>query len=293
MGRDSEKMDFSKMTGYEFEDYISALLTNMGFNVSQTGYSHDGGIDLLAVYEKPIFSGKYIIQCKNYTGLVGQPEVRDLFGVVMSENANKGILITPSDYTEQAYMFAQNKNIELINGTVLHKLISDNGGIPVAEQESDEIGFNRIQYDYLMQCIDSDPTDPKFYLQALELLRNYVIEDAPFVKDVGVFDKIVDLNMRMIKRCYKKKSELTSRTVCWYRIAEAEILRGNLGVATNILLDNNWFYIKKWFPGWMITIDPSVPEYIRSHIYMPRSQNQLARNIFAAYKQIGFEMDSV
>lgn len=97
------------MDGYQFEDYISNLFQKLGFSVEATDYSNDGGIDLVATYEKPIFSGKYIIQCKNWSGPVGQPEVRDLYGVVMDQRANKGILITPSDYTQQAYDFAKGK----------------------------------------------------------------------------------------------------------------------------------------------------------------------------------------
>ena len=96
-------MDFNKIDGFEFEEYIGTMFTNKGFQVQKTNYSHDGGIDLIAIYDKPIFSGKYIIQCKKYEDtLVGQPAIRDLYGVVMSENANKGILITTSDFTQEA-----------------------------------------------------------------------------------------------------------------------------------------------------------------------------------------------
>ena len=109
-------IDFTTMDGYQFEDYISSLFRRLGFEVEATNYSNDGGVDLVATYKQPVFSGKYIIQCKNWTGPVGQPEVRDLYGVVMDCRANKGIIITPSDYTEQAYAFADGKNIELING---------------------------------------------------------------------------------------------------------------------------------------------------------------------------------
>ena len=115
-------MDFTTINGYEFEDYVSNILRNMGFEIEQTTYSNDGGIDIVANYNKPIFSGRYIVQCKNWQGNVGAPEIRDLYGVVMDQRANKGILITPSDFTEQAYEFAKGKNIELINGVVLRTL---------------------------------------------------------------------------------------------------------------------------------------------------------------------------
>ena len=60
-------MNFDMLTGYEFEEYIAQLFKSKGFDVQKTSYSHDGGIDLIATFNEPIFSGKYIIQCKKYT----------------------------------------------------------------------------------------------------------------------------------------------------------------------------------------------------------------------------------
>ena len=55
-------VDFSAMDGYEFEDYISNLFRRLGFEVEPTNYSNDGGVDLIATFNQPIFSGKYIIK---------------------------------------------------------------------------------------------------------------------------------------------------------------------------------------------------------------------------------------
>lgn len=43
----------------------------------------------------------------------------------MAETANKGILISPSDFTEQAYEFARGKQLELVNGKILQKLLTE------------------------------------------------------------------------------------------------------------------------------------------------------------------------
>ena len=55
-------VDFSAMDGYEFEDYISNLFRRLGFEVEPTNYSNDGGVDLIATFNQPIFSGKYTLQ---------------------------------------------------------------------------------------------------------------------------------------------------------------------------------------------------------------------------------------
>ena len=55
-------VDFTAMDGYELEDYISGLFRQLGFEVEETSYSNDGGVDLVATYNQPIFAGKYIFK---------------------------------------------------------------------------------------------------------------------------------------------------------------------------------------------------------------------------------------
>ena len=81
------------LSGTEFEKLCAVLISKMGFEVQTTKASGDGGIDLYAFNHAPLIGGKYIIQCKRYSGTVGEPILRDLYGVVMSERANKGVLI--------------------------------------------------------------------------------------------------------------------------------------------------------------------------------------------------------
>mgnify|MGYP000891218519 CR=1 FL=1 len=92
----------------------------------------DGGIDLIAYNNQPLIEGKYIIQCKRYSGSVGEPILRDLYGVITSERANKGILITTGYFTQSAIQFAKGKPIELIDGKRL-QLLLNNYGIAINE----------------------------------------------------------------------------------------------------------------------------------------------------------------
>jgi len=113
----------ARMTGQEFEALIAALLCRMGFDIELTKASHDGGIDIRARCSVPFLQGVYIIQCKRYLGSVGEPFVRDLFGVVTAERANKGILVTNSAFTPSALAFAAGKPLELIDGNRLVDLL--------------------------------------------------------------------------------------------------------------------------------------------------------------------------
>jgi len=112
-----------KMSGTEFEHLILQLVRKMGFDAHSTKSSGDGGVDIVAFNEKPFLEGLYIIQCKRWNSSIGEPILRDLYGVVMSERANKGILVTTSYFTQSAISFADGKPIELIDGRKLDDLL--------------------------------------------------------------------------------------------------------------------------------------------------------------------------
>ena len=115
------------LSGVEFEHVCKRLLERMGFKVETTKASGDGGIDLIGYNTQPLLSGKYIIQCKRYAGSVGEPIIRDLYGVVTSERANKGILMTTGHFTKSAIAFAAGKPLELIDGPSLKSLMNQYG----------------------------------------------------------------------------------------------------------------------------------------------------------------------
>ena len=70
---------------------------------------------------------KIVIQAKRYTNTVGVSAVRDLYGTLMNEGANKGILVTTSDYGPDSYDFAKDKPITLLNGGNLLSLLEKHG----------------------------------------------------------------------------------------------------------------------------------------------------------------------
>jgi hypothetical protein len=117
------------LSGQDFEKLIEALLARMGFQTEMTKTTGDGGIDIIAKLDKPIFGGLYLFQCKRFApdNLVGAPTVRDFYGAVTADRAVKGIFITTSDFTAQAREFAQRVGIELIDITQLQKLFVEYG----------------------------------------------------------------------------------------------------------------------------------------------------------------------
>jgi len=98
-----------------------------GGEVKVTQSSRDGGVDAIAFDPDPIRGGKIVIQAKRYTNVVGISNVRDLFGTVINEGANRGVLIITSDFGSDSHNFVKDKPISLINGNNLLFLLNKYG----------------------------------------------------------------------------------------------------------------------------------------------------------------------
>jgi len=121
--------EMAEMSGQDFERLICRLLDAMEFRTELTKVSGDGGIDIIAVLDKPIIGGKYLFQCKRYKpdNVVGASAVRDFYGAVTADRAVKGVFVTTSDFTPQAREFADKTGIELIDAAKLKALLHDYG----------------------------------------------------------------------------------------------------------------------------------------------------------------------
>jgi restriction system protein len=126
--------DASNLAAMDWEDFehlvrelFAQEFSANGGEVKVTRASRDGGVDAIAFDPDPIRGGKIVIQAKRYTNTVGVGAVRDLYGTVMNEGANKGILVTTSDYGPDAYAFANGKPLVLLNGSNLLHLLEKHG----------------------------------------------------------------------------------------------------------------------------------------------------------------------
>lgn len=115
------------LSPFEFENLVTNLFSKMGLDAKQTCSSRDGGVDCVAFDTRPVLGGKVVIQAKRYKNTVGVSAVRDLFGTMMNEGANKGILVTTAGYGPDAHDFAKDKPIELIDGGGLLYLLDQQG----------------------------------------------------------------------------------------------------------------------------------------------------------------------
>lgn len=126
-----ESVNLAAMDWEDFEHLVREIFEKEfrenGGEVKVTRASRDGGIDAVAFDPDPIKGGKVVIQAKRYTNTVGVGAVRDLYGAVMNEGANKGILVTTSEFGPDSYSFANGKPLALISGSNLLFLLEKHG----------------------------------------------------------------------------------------------------------------------------------------------------------------------
>jgi len=115
----------------DFEHLVRELFGKMfsaeGAEVRVTQSSRDQGVDAIAFDPDPIRGGKFVIQAKRYTNVVGVSAVRDLYGTMINEGAVKGILVTTAYYGPDSREFAKDKPITLIDGSNLVYLLEQYG----------------------------------------------------------------------------------------------------------------------------------------------------------------------
>ena len=143
-----ESSNLAAMDWEDFEHLIREVFekefSSNGGEVKVTQASRDGGVDAVAFDPDPIRGGKIVIQAKRYTNTVSVAAVRDLYGTVMNEGANKGILVTTSDYGPDAYAFANGKPLTLLNGAnLLHMLEKHGHRVKIDIPEARRIAMNQ------------------------------------------------------------------------------------------------------------------------------------------------------
>lgn len=136
---DSQKdLDSIRTLGWkEFEELVGEAYRRQGYRVIENqGSGPDGGIDLVLKKE----GVTTLIQCKSWKTLkVGVKVVRELFGVMTAQGAERGIVLVSGEFTRDAVTFANSNSIELVNGQKLLAMVSDVQKSPMVENP---VGIN-------------------------------------------------------------------------------------------------------------------------------------------------------
>lgn len=136
--RDSVATELLEMIGREspgfFERLVLDLLHAMGYGLSRqelqaVGGSGDGGIDGIISLDR-LGLQKVYVQAKRWQSAVGGPVVRDFIGALTTRGADKGVLLTTSKFTSEAFTTAEKVrtgSIVLVDGRRLAELMIEHG----------------------------------------------------------------------------------------------------------------------------------------------------------------------
>ena len=114
--------DMKSLSPEDFEALVAKLFKANGHKVTLVGGHSDHGVDIVVTNAQ---GEKWIVQCKRYSGSVGEPVVRDLYGTLLHEGAQGAYLMTTGSFTQKAQDWAVGKPIILYGGEALVKLIRE------------------------------------------------------------------------------------------------------------------------------------------------------------------------
>lgn len=103
----------------KFEKIVCLLFQKMGYEVEETPYVADGGIDGFLRRDGQVA----LLQCKRVQGSVSEPVIRDLWGNIQHHRASEGVVVTTGKVSGPARSWAQGKPIRIIELDELVNLI--------------------------------------------------------------------------------------------------------------------------------------------------------------------------
>jgi restriction system protein len=140
-----------------FENLVVDLLVRMGYGgtfrdaAEVIGRSGDGGIDGI-IKEDKLGLDMIYVQAKRWEGNVGRPDIQKFVGALAGHGAQKGVFITTSSFTPDAFEYARNRvnniKIVLIDGRQLAELMMDHN-LGVATARVFEV--KRLDSDYFIE----------------------------------------------------------------------------------------------------------------------------------------------
>lgn len=98
---------FYQLTDNDFEVVMAEIYSKLGYDVTRTKVTRDGGKDLIIRIPEVLGDFIYYVECKKYNPKrpIGVGIIRNLVGTINTDRVNGGILATTSFFTRDAYEF--------------------------------------------------------------------------------------------------------------------------------------------------------------------------------------------
>lgn len=108
---DEEELDPKFSSPVDFEAYCATRLEAAGWDANVTSTTGDQGVDVIAQKGDV----RLALQCKLYTGTVGNSAVQEIIGGMAYEGATVGAVVTNAEYTKSARSLAERAGIHLLH----------------------------------------------------------------------------------------------------------------------------------------------------------------------------------
>jgi restriction system protein len=136
---------------YFFEKLVIDLLDTMGYvgpngNAMVTSKSNDGGIDGI-INQDPLGTNTVYVQAKRYKedNIIQRPDIQSFYGALAGFNADRGVFITTSRFSNSAIEYAMRQGIVLVDGIQLTDMMLK---YKVGVQTHKKIELLKIDEDY-------------------------------------------------------------------------------------------------------------------------------------------------
>lgn len=106
------------MSPEEFEHYCAAVLRQRKWEARVSRYSGDQGVDIVADKR----GMRIVIQCKKYSKPVGNRAVQEIVAGIAHEGAQRGVVVTTSEYTPAAEKLAASNEVLLLHHSELARI---------------------------------------------------------------------------------------------------------------------------------------------------------------------------
>lgn len=103
-----------EMPRAEFEALVAQLYRALGHQAACTQAKGDQSVHIIVTAKN---GEKWIVQCRQWRGAIGELVVRDFSALMQREQAQQGALITTATFTPKAREWAKGKPIFLYDGT--------------------------------------------------------------------------------------------------------------------------------------------------------------------------------
>ncbi|MDI6809164.1 MAG: restriction endonuclease [Candidatus Eisenbacteria bacterium] len=115
----SQTESLDSASGVEFERFLKTLFEGMGYSVRQTKSTGDQGADLIVTRQ----GERTVVQAKRHQNKVTNKAIQEAVAAIKHYRADRGMVVTTSEFTRSAVELANSNAIELIDRRKLEELV--------------------------------------------------------------------------------------------------------------------------------------------------------------------------